>query len=65
MMPDILLTPNGDDEWFIYPVTARARDWTKEHVPNAVYQDRSIVVRGFHYVVEIFDSLTDDGLPVR
>ena len=34
-------------------------------MPHKVYQDRSIVVRGFAYVVELFDGLTDSGLIVR
>lgn len=63
--PDVLLSRNEGEEWILCPVTLEARNWVEEHMPSPVYQDRSIVVRGFHYVVELFDSLTDDGLTVR
>lgn len=63
--PDLLLSPNGGDEWLLCPVSADAREWIEEHMPCPVYQDRSIVIRGFAYVVELFDSLTDNGLSVR
>ena len=63
--PDVLLSHNGEEEWLLCPITAEGRNWVEEHMPCPVYQDRSILVRGFHYVVELFDSLTDSGLTVR
>ena len=63
--PDILLNHNGEDEWLFCPISADGRLWLEEHMPHKQYQERSIVVRGFAYVVELFDGLVDSGLTVR
>lgn len=63
--PDILLSRSDGEEWLLCPITKDAREWVEEHMPYPVYQDRSILVRGFSYVVELFDGLTDSGLRVR
>ena len=63
--PDVLLNRSEGDDWLFCPISADARDWMDEHMGDPTYQDRSIVVRGFAYVVELFDGLTDSGLIVR
>lgn len=63
--PDVLFSRNEGEEWILCPVSLKARNWIDEHMPCPVYQDRSILVRGFSYVVELFDGLTDDGLTIR
>ena len=61
--PDILLSPNGADEWILCPVSQKAKTWVEETLP--LEEERNIAIRGFAYVVELFDSLTDRGLTVR
>ena len=63
--PDLLLSRGEGDEWYFCPISADSRLWIEDHMGNPVYQDRSIIVRGFAYVVELFDGLTDSGLIVR
>lgn len=63
--PDVLLSHNGEEEWLLMPVSREGRNWVEEHMDHPTYQDRSILIRGFAYVVELFDGLTDDGLSVR
>ena len=63
--PDVLLNHNGQDEWLFCPISADARDWLETHMAGMTYRDKSVVVNGFPYVVELFDGLTDSGLIVR
>lgn len=61
--PDILLSRGEGEEWILCPVSADARAWADEQSLGT--GGRNVTIRGFTYVCELFDSLTDRGLTVR